>query len=95
MTDRKRTPGRFGVHASVIQLLALFVTGAILDGGMTQLAGTLASLLFWLCAALLLAWHVVVSGGSTCSSCVGACWCLWRSGHLCSVPWYRGGHGSP
>src|SRR5262249_4670640 len=57
MIQQDRMPWRFGTHASVIQLLALFITSTSLDGGITQGAGTLASLLFWICSASLLWWH--------------------------------------
>jgi hypothetical protein len=50
-------PWRFGTHASVIQLLALFMASTLLDRGITQGACTLASLLFWTCSTLLLWWH--------------------------------------
>jgi hypothetical protein len=57
MTEQQRRPRRFGVHASIIQLVAFFTIGSSPDGGTTQMATTLASLLFWTCSALLLAWH--------------------------------------
>ena len=57
VTQQQHVPRRFGAHASVIQLLASFIIGSALDGGSTQNAGTLASLLFWTCAASLLAWR--------------------------------------
>jgi hypothetical protein len=41
----------------VIQLLAWLIIGSALDGGATQSAFTLASLLFWACASTLLAWR--------------------------------------
>jgi hypothetical protein len=57
MTQNDRTPRRFGIHASVIQLLALLSTGAIIDRHITEGALTLASLLFWACSASLLWWR--------------------------------------
>jgi hypothetical protein len=57
MIEQDRMPWRFGTHASVIQLLALFMASTTLDGGTTQAACTLASLLFWTCSTLLLWWH--------------------------------------
>jgi hypothetical protein len=50
-------PRRFATHASVIQLLAWLITATTLDGGTTQNACALASLLFWTCSASLLWWH--------------------------------------
>ena len=57
MIQQERVPCRFGTHASVIQLLALFVTGTSRNGGTTLNACTLASLLFWTCSVSLLLWH--------------------------------------
>jgi hypothetical protein len=57
MIQQHRMPWRFGTHASVIQLLALFITGASPDAGVATGACTLASLLFWTCSASLLWWH--------------------------------------
>jgi len=57
MIEQQQKLRRFGVHASAIQLLALCVAGSFMDAGTTQNAGTLASLLFWACSALLLAWR--------------------------------------
>src|SRR5262249_39853753 len=57
MIEQDRMPWRFGTHASVIQLLALFIRGTTLDGGITQGACTLASLLFWTCSASLFWLH--------------------------------------
>src|SRR5437867_3331810 len=57
MIQQEQIPGRFGPHASLIQLLALFMTCTIIDGGITQGACTLASLLFWTCSVSLLWWH--------------------------------------
>jgi len=50
-------PWRFGTHASVIQLVALFITGLSVDGETTLSACALASLLFWTSAVSLLLWH--------------------------------------
>lgn len=57
MMQQERIPWRFGAHASVIQLLALFAGLISLDGGATEEACTLASLLFWACSVSLLLWH--------------------------------------
>src|SRR5437879_306103 len=57
MIQQDGRPWRFGIHASVIQLLALFLAGLSLDGGITEGACTLASLQFWTCSASLLWWH--------------------------------------
>src|SRR4051812_35868848 len=57
MSPPESMPSRFGTHASVIQLLALLLTGTVMDGGATQNACTLASFLFWICAVSLLLWH--------------------------------------
>lgn len=57
MIQQDRMPGRFGIHASVIQLLAWLITGIVLDRGITQGAFALASLLFWICSAALLWWR--------------------------------------
>ena len=57
MIQQERKPGRFGTHASVIQLLALLIANTGLDGGTTLYACALASLLFWTCALPLLRWH--------------------------------------
>jgi hypothetical protein len=54
MSQRDRIPWRFGTHASLIQLLAMFAADTGLDGHVTEGACALASLLFWTCAALLL-----------------------------------------
>ena len=56
MIQQDRMPWRFGTHASVIQLLALFMSASP-DAGINQGACTLASLLFWTCSASLLWWH--------------------------------------
>jgi hypothetical protein len=61
VTPQEQIPRRFGAHASVIQLLALFITGTSLDGGATLNSCALASLLFWTCAISLLSWD----GGRT------------------------------
>src|ERR1051325_7726011 len=50
-------PRRFGMHASLIQLVALLFTSGTLDGGTTLNACTLASVLFWTCSIALLLWH--------------------------------------
>ena len=52
--EEERMPRRFGAHTSVIYLLAWLILGSAMDGGITQNAVTLASLLFWTCAAALL-----------------------------------------
>src|SRR5262245_5869333 len=57
MIQPDRMQGRFGTHASVIQLLAWFTIDTAPDGGTTEGAFTLASLLFWTCSALLLWWR--------------------------------------
>src|SRR5437773_11575302 len=57
MIQQERIPWRFGIHASVIQLLALFIAGTSVDGGTTLNASALASLGFWSCAVSLLWWH--------------------------------------
>ena len=57
MVQQARMPRRFGIHASVIQLMAWLITATVLDRGITQGAFAVASLLFWICAALLLWWH--------------------------------------
>ena len=57
MIQQERIPCRCGTHASVIQLFALLIIGSALDGGTTQYACTLASLLFWTCSGSLLLWH--------------------------------------
>jgi hypothetical protein len=57
MIERDRMPWRFGTHASVIQLLAWLAVGTSMDGGITEGAFTLASLLFWTCSASLLWWR--------------------------------------
>ena len=57
MIQQERMPWRFGTHASVIQLLAWLTIGAALDGGITEGAFALASLLFWAFSATLLWWH--------------------------------------
>src|SRR5262245_17885770 len=57
MTQHERMPWRFGTHASVIQLVALFVTSTSVDGDTTLNACALASLLFWSCSVSLLFWH--------------------------------------
>ena len=57
MIQREEMPRRFGTHASVIQLVALFVLNSTGDGGATLHAGALASLLFWACSISLLLWH--------------------------------------
>ena len=56
MIQSGKVTGRFGIHASVIQLLGWALTSA-LDAGITQGAFALASLLFWVCAASLLRWR--------------------------------------
>jgi hypothetical protein len=57
MVQQDRMPLRYGTHASVIQQLALFVTGSSMDGGTRLNACALASLLFWTCSISLLLWH--------------------------------------
>ena len=57
MIQQERMPGRFGAHASVIQLLALFITSTVMDRHTTLNACTLASLLFWIGAVSLHWWH--------------------------------------
>src|SRR5262245_62548060 len=57
MIQQQRMPWRFGTHASLIQLLALFIAGSSPDGGTTLDACALASLLFWTCSASILFWH--------------------------------------
>jgi hypothetical protein len=57
MIQQDRMPRRFGTHASAIQLLASFIASSTLDGGITDGACTLASLLFWASSASLLWWH--------------------------------------
>src|SRR5262245_35897421 len=57
MIEQSRLPLRFGIHASINQLTTWLLTGTVLDGGVTQGAFTLASLLFWICAVSLLWWH--------------------------------------
>jgi hypothetical protein len=57
MVRQDQMPSRFGIHASVIQLLAWLTTGTVLDGGISQGAFTLASLLFWTCSGSLLWSH--------------------------------------
>jgi hypothetical protein len=44
-------------YAFVIQVLALVMASTAQDGGATQNACTLASLLFWSCSASLVLWH--------------------------------------
>jgi hypothetical protein len=56
MIQQEGTPRRFGTHASVIQLLALLMTGLSMDGGSTLNACALASILFWSCSVSLLLW---------------------------------------
>jgi hypothetical protein len=51
MIQQDRMSCRFGTHASVIQLLSWVIVGTSLDGGITEGAWTLASLLFWASAA--------------------------------------------
>src|SRR3954468_4260199 len=57
MSQQDRMPCRFGAHASAIQLLTWLIAGTALDGGITEGGWTLASLLFWTCAASLLWWR--------------------------------------
>src|ERR1700693_1742871 len=57
MIQQERVPSRFGTHASVIQLLALFISSGLMDRGTTLNACTLASLLFWTCSVSVLSWH--------------------------------------
>jgi hypothetical protein len=58
MTQQEQMPWRFGTHASVIQLLALLITGGTFaDADKTLNACTLASLLFWTCSISILLWH--------------------------------------
>jgi hypothetical protein len=57
MIQQDRMPRRFGTHASVIQLLALFIESTSLDGGTTLNACALASLLFWTCSGSLFLWR--------------------------------------
>lgn len=57
MVQQVRIPLRYGIHASIIQLVAWLLTSAMLDGGRTQGAFALASLFFWICAASLLWWR--------------------------------------
>jgi hypothetical protein len=57
MIQQEPVPQRFGPHASLIQLLALFLANTGMDCGKMEEACTLASLLFWTCAGSLLWWR--------------------------------------
>ena len=56
MIEKSPTPWRPASQALLIQLLALFITGAFADGGDTLDACIVASVAYWICLASLLLW---------------------------------------